>query len=442
MSAPRTEPLMTETVFISSRMDELAMERRSAFAAVYEAGKIPILFETEPQENEIARIDALVDRADLFLGIYYETYGERSDGLCGLSPIAYELYRFIARFATIGNNPLSSTAKNEIRHNLEKKKYLKQLRNDLRVQLANRAGQLHEIFSERVRLFLRTHGSEEGMISRSLAAFLEDLPRIEFHTVELKPPVNLRPYAEKERYVAPHTDLFDKIFRRLLKSKTRTIVVSQSPRVPTPLFFCTINGDDEAGLLYRALEVCFADGFNIKDLAIRKDNPRTPANGGIEVQIILELFHAQTDREAYSSRASSLRQGLEIKTRRNVKIVELAREAFIGLREEAGMIPDLLFYYRVEAADVPGLLMTVTRLISHFGGSIEYVCYPHDYSQAGQHVYVPVIIGVEPVAADVRFAGLEGQRCMEHELRAIVGVANVIRYASAAEVRRNLDIAP
>lgn len=94
----RTTRRQPPSVFISSRMEELTMERRAAFEAIYDCGLVPLMFETEPEDDPRVQINTLVDRADFFLGIYDATLGVPSHDLCGLEPIVYELYRFLERW--------------------------------------------------------------------------------------------------------------------------------------------------------------------------------------------------------------------------------------------------------------------------------------------------------------------------------------------------------
>ncbi len=84
------------TAFISSRMEELAIERKAAFNATYESNITPLLFEIEPPDKGLkAPLDSLVDRADLFVGIYYKSTGIAHDELFHMTPIEYELWRFL-----------------------------------------------------------------------------------------------------------------------------------------------------------------------------------------------------------------------------------------------------------------------------------------------------------------------------------------------------------
>ena len=76
-------------------MGELASERKAAYEAIFSCGLLPLMFETEPIKDEKNQIDTLVDSSDLFLGIFKHSLGKRREAFYGLSPIEYELYRFL-----------------------------------------------------------------------------------------------------------------------------------------------------------------------------------------------------------------------------------------------------------------------------------------------------------------------------------------------------------
>lgn len=84
-----------QKVFISSRIEELRHERDTAYAACFERGFLPLMFEVEPIEDLKLTIDQMVDNADYFLGIYFHTVGSPHFNLMSLTPIEYELCRFI-----------------------------------------------------------------------------------------------------------------------------------------------------------------------------------------------------------------------------------------------------------------------------------------------------------------------------------------------------------
>lgn len=88
---------MPERVFISSRIEELRHERATAYRSIFEKGLLPLMFEVEPIEDLKKTIDHMVDNADYFLAIYFHTVGSPNFNLMSLTPIEYELCRFIGK---------------------------------------------------------------------------------------------------------------------------------------------------------------------------------------------------------------------------------------------------------------------------------------------------------------------------------------------------------
>ncbi|MBN1297884.1 DUF4062 domain-containing protein [bacterium] len=86
---------MQTTVFISSRINELISERTVAYRACFEEGLTPVMFETEPIEDVKRTIDSMLDVSDHFLGLFFHTVGAPQFSLNGMTPIEYEICRFI-----------------------------------------------------------------------------------------------------------------------------------------------------------------------------------------------------------------------------------------------------------------------------------------------------------------------------------------------------------
>ncbi|RJO63043.1 MAG: DUF4062 domain-containing protein [Myxococcales bacterium] len=96
MKPKENQLIQKKTIFISSRMDELADERRIAYNACHDKGLCPLMFETEPIEELKNTLNKMVDRSEFFLGVYFATIGTHNRELEDLTPIEYELARFIA----------------------------------------------------------------------------------------------------------------------------------------------------------------------------------------------------------------------------------------------------------------------------------------------------------------------------------------------------------
>lgn len=84
--------------FVSSRMRELFIERKTAIETIHFCGHTPLYIETEPEVKDIAArdtIDKLVADADGFISIYYLSEGKKDRILGYRTPIEYELEQFV-----------------------------------------------------------------------------------------------------------------------------------------------------------------------------------------------------------------------------------------------------------------------------------------------------------------------------------------------------------
>jgi len=87
-------------IFVSSRMRELFIERKTAIEAIHFAGHTPLYIETEPMvKDDAARatMESLISAADGFLSLYFLSEGTKTAFLGGATPIEYELQRFLDR---------------------------------------------------------------------------------------------------------------------------------------------------------------------------------------------------------------------------------------------------------------------------------------------------------------------------------------------------------
>lgn len=85
-------------IFVSSRMEELRMERKIAIDNIHFAGHTPLYIETEPMvKDQKAKIvmDSLVHSADALVSIHYLSEGRKEPILNNLTPIEYELKEFL-----------------------------------------------------------------------------------------------------------------------------------------------------------------------------------------------------------------------------------------------------------------------------------------------------------------------------------------------------------
>lgn len=86
-------------IFVSSRMAELFIERKTAIEVVHFSGHTPLYIETEPMVKDRQARDVMVsllNDADAFLSIHYLSEGQQNeDVLDNYTPIQFELVQFM-----------------------------------------------------------------------------------------------------------------------------------------------------------------------------------------------------------------------------------------------------------------------------------------------------------------------------------------------------------
>ena len=105
--------------------------------------------------------------------------------------------------------------------------------------------------------------------------------------------------------------------------------------------------------------------------------------------------------------------------------------SYTAFAVSASRIPSLKYFYEIYTFDVPGILMAVARLVSHLGGSIEFLCLDERESQR----HAPLIIGVLPLPG-APFGTEEGRKGFEYELESLLGVASMVPISRKAVSQR------
>jgi uncharacterized protein DUF4062 len=419
---------LARTAFISSRMEELAPERHSAFHAIYSAGLIPLMFEMEPVQDIKPQIDGLVDSADLFVGIYFQTIGiPKTDlGTMGpqkrfrhdLCPIEYELYRFITRHwlhPAVGRkpSPLTDSQRKEISQRMRDRSHIRKLR-----ELLHRPDAvIAKLLDERILLFqLRRRG--ESYISRRLADFLPRPPAITRFSTHV---VKSTQHVKEKRYFPPHISLYTALTERLraLVHK-RKIGVDCGPLLPDQEFDVRVEGRDRPGILYEmlcALQMC---GLNMNQIAVTKN--------GKEVEVLAAVA------PYYGRLLAEERRGLLATTSNRLKekfcqlTVEVNKELKPRFAPRAQRSP---YEYAIRAANLPGLAKAICELIVDWGGNIEFIGYNShvadglkgDGSVTGK--YHQGVFGISPVGSSPKLATLGGRMEFEYRVRSLIGVLDV-----------------
>lgn len=437
-------------VFISSRMEELAFERRSVFDALYLSGLTPLAFETEPTaKTEKEMIDTLVDSSDLFVGIYHETIGAPQTKLAGLEPIAYELYRFLLRHS---NDEARALAK--ARKHVEERAVLNALIKD-KESISNlrsriRAGSLNALLSGRVRLLQMTH-HYDSTSSRRLTEFLLPFQQALIHSDEnqhafvhyfqaaedrVTGPVIAR--AKKcTRFLTGRFQLFSLINRLIEEAKRKTkfrIHASHDVNTETPHFRWIVSGRDQPGVLYVVLDALFRMRFNLS--MVCSGEPESTGLQQGRPQLIIDIvgrpflpdrddsvaiedrFHAVTNslRKALPKRYIIEDQHLPDWPRHRLS-------AYRGEKEHSDR-----YYYVVETADVPGQVLGIASKILFYEANIDLLFYDSrsDLRESGDQARVAtVLFVVSPSSRESRFVEPMHQARFITELRQGLGVLNV-----------------
>jgi hypothetical protein len=430
------------TVFISSRMEELAMERRSAFSAIAEAGLTPLVFETEPTRQEKAKIDLLVDRADYFVGLYYLTFGRPSEELYGLSPIEYEFVRFYARFDVV-NSPesfeLSATDRARIDSALASKRYRDSLLSEIK-----KSPQSFEAPGSRTLLLQRVSSTEDLTISSRLSSFLAELNVESIKNEPRTPPLDT-PSIEP-LFPPLHVTLYQRLYDWALND--RKPLEPEKEKEEAWMIYGEVQQKDRAGLMYLTLKGFFDFGLNIDaSWAIVHDKQFTMymvarnfhyyhSFESLKEEIFDEVFYGLLGGE-YSIRKSreEIERVVQLKQVSQIDLEGRLRES--NLWELCDRLPEaqgVIYYYNISAYDVPGALMEIARLVFHFAGSILFLCSgdfasevlgEDDVAASLQGVAVgPIILGVK-FDEQAEFSGAKKSALFDYEVLSLLSVKDV-----------------
>jgi hypothetical protein len=274
----------------------------------------------------------------------------------------------------------------------------------------------------------------DNNVSRKLLEFLEGMRRVRFRNRSIDPSYTLKMFMSEKRYIPAHLDLFGKIFQRLTKAQSGGTIVASQP-VGGSFFECRIKGKDQPGLLYKILDVCLFEYFNIKSLLIRKDDYSDPASGAIEVALAAEPFFTHPTHNQARENVARLDDAVRFRIGREHNITVKAVESWTDFIDESTVVPQLPSFYGISTADVHGIIMAVTRLVSHLDGSVEFVYFgKKGVPKESQYFYL--IIGVAPLGADSPISTELGLRGLEYELQSIMGVGLVTMLSRRTVVDR------
>jgi len=379
------------SVFISSRMEELAFERRSVFDALYLSGLTPLAFETEPiGESEKLMIDNLVDTADLFVGIYHETIGARQNQLSGFEPIVYELYRFLLR---VFDDEIVALAKES---NLEGAESLLNERIDdpTRIQQLRTAiaeGRLNRMLAGRVRLFQMTHNYDSG-VSRRLTEFLipfhqgsarlregeyRYLRAFEAGRESVSEPV-VQGAKHCERFLTARFDLFAQVDRAIREAVEQGF---ELPRFKSAeedgnrhYFEWRVTGRDQPGVLFVVLEAVFRERFNVAMVCAGEPIGTEASTDRLVIEIVARPFLPGEDNAAsVEARFQSISTSIGASLPPDYPISAKPVPSWPNYRQ-AKWKPRAdkdRYFYIVETADVPGQVLGLAKRVLFYEANVD-----------------------------------------------------------------------
>ncbi len=444
------------TVFLSSRIDELAIERRAAFEAVYSAGLVPILYETEPLEDVKNKIDALVDRADLFLGLYSHTIGESSTSLAELYPIEYELLRFLAAFdlgfrTSTSNSLHLAHNRRRLDRQMDDKGYHKRLTEKVRKACADKDGELWDVVRIRVRLYLKV-AKGDWPVSSALRDFLEGLPRTPFATEVRNSPDIIPSELRVTSYVPPHGALFREILRDLehgLHAPAGELRIGEEVNAPKVLL--EVCGGDDPGVIHAALKESFEEWVNVCSIRIFEE-----PGGRFRTRFVGRPFTgANSQLDSPEAMAERLERSLRARLPAGHSVKAELQVAEPQGGENAVQPSPAFTYLLLEGANVPGLFMHVSALITSHGGSVRYVGFDSLGARArdpalGEERHPSSLIGVVPVLQ--RGSGPAGaesasalpdrsaRAALVYQLKSLVGITMAKEVPHDEALRRHAEL--
>jgi hypothetical protein len=443
--------LKVSTVFISSRIDELAVERRAVFEAINQVGLVPILYEIEPRQDTVTRINTLIDRADFFVGLYSHTIGEKNRDLLEYYPIEYELIRFLAAFDRNVKGQLFRTRRMEdFNRALEDKAYTDKLLPRLRKELMAGEGNLFNLFRQRVCLFEKD-ADGDWPVSVRLTKFLEGLERIPFKTEQRRlseGAASLIPEELRlEMFVPPHATLFELVVRELGRrlyvpgnASPSSAIRLKSAAPVGPRVVVDVEGPDTAGRLHAVLDTCFQHWINVSAISIFDHGAqRKGQSSSVMTRVRGVLFSDQPDSNASddadrSGLQQSIERALPTGHKVDVRMNEFPPTDLSDDWRPVGPRTGSTFL-RIDAANVPGLMVQVSALILSYECSISYVDFDleREHASSGNPRVSngKAYLGFSSIQSR-RTAGELPRHSLEqliYQLRAVIGVRAVSELA-------------
>lgn len=422
-----------KTVFISSRTEELANERRAAYEAVAAAGLYPLIFDASLNrlrdidipmrrsslEGERRRatdrilrdqVDALIGQSDLFVGIYYRTIGPPQEVVGQSAWLQYELIRFLTRHIVTKEHLTSSEIIPRDQYHLLTRKELENVKGDVEKETSAwmRAGghRRHrevlysalkgkvdsplrtvalDIARDRIFLFTRQENRDwiwDGDLQTLLDPFIK---------------VSVVPFqSHLEKAKAPETDYCfipadAQLFRSLHEQCKRFSddqVARESSQAPEPLISFHLSDTkfthdqyymlNQPGVLSQVLRSCFQAGLDVQLLLVQhpRDCDKPPIRGWAKPY--RTPVHDGQRTDYHEKLRDSFKGLLDLPFEIGSVARPTGSESKVIRREEHRK-GEWSYAYKVRFVDVPGSLWSIVSLITAYHGNISYFTYDADW---------------------------------------------------------------
>jgi len=375
-------------VFISSRMAELSRDRAVLYRALATRKIHPVLFEREPQAEEIDKIEGMMERCSHIVGMYYLTRGQARPPYSPLTPIEYELLGYLALCA---QRDWKATMTEVRRHNdLD---FARKHASDLIEEVAHKfaPGQCPMRFLLKPRQ--GGFDSLEAEDRRKQDLEVPDKPSAEEVLGESELSGSLIEHVLMHEHIREHVLVYHSM-DALFKLATGFFKTSESQHSKDEVTFqFSLHGPDFTGLLSILCDSLFQQGINIQWIH------QTAANG-----LFLVALTVSSDSLPTGTDGQKVVNGIAKDIQ--AKLTKLQREGTVGtdtLQEkevgkyrytitEAQSHPTRRTRIGIAASNAPGILAAVTSVLSKRGLNIEEISVgPEQYRGIRQsHIRITV----------------------------------------------------
>ncbi len=415
---------LAETVFVSSRTEELWLERNSVYEAIGLAGKIPIMLDTalnkltdgafprgtaESDDRRFSgkrslrtQVDALVDSADFFVGVYGTLAGIPDYSIRWLTWIEYELLRFLTRILCIRRvkdyagyqtgpirlepwRPLTPKQREKLNDKMRDAEHIAYLRRILMgTPVKKEKGeieQVHSLLDQRCLFYFKKSPGARTQLSYDLQEFL--LP-LRPYLREVRTTVLSTARPGDHHFFPAHAQLFEELYRELRAREPAHVMPRKNAASIRIELLRRPKRNHGPGVLYPLLRELFQAGFTIKQLFVGGRYVKTPAKTqpGIYCQALafrgVPIQGARLREVRRELRTALSRELAPVRHMIKPPKIEVSGKPYDPMgparpvHSRKGSVNPIRAY-TILAINLPGILWSVATLIAAYGGSIVYL---------------------------------------------------------------------